>query len=87
MKGTLRKSDLECEWKVEKTAHETWRARCEDDCFVRHKHELEPREKKFTCAEVRKWAWDWLVFTPPVAYKGNRHCLLAKKTFIWDEII
>ena len=54
------KSDLEWEWNVQKrssegtttTAHETWRARCEDDCFTGHKHKLEPREKN---SRVRKW--------------------------------
>ena len=42
MQGTIRKSDLECGWNVQKrsskgtttTARETWRARCEDGCFV-----------------------------------------------------
>ena len=50
VKGRVRKSDLECEWNVQKrsskgtttTAHVTWRAFCEDDYFVRHKHKLEP---------------------------------------------
>ena len=42
VKGAIWKSDLECEWNVQKrsskgtttTAHETWRARCEDGCLV-----------------------------------------------------
>ena len=47
------------------TAHETWRARCEDDHFVRHKCYLEPREKSHACGSAT-CAWDWCgVYTSP----------------------
>ena len=60
VEGTIRKSDSECDCNVQKrsskgvttTAHETWRARCEDDCIMRHKRKHEPREKN---SRVRKW--------------------------------
>ena len=60
VKGTMRVQDLKCEWSVRMRsskagtttiAHETWRAKCEDDYFVRHKCYLEPHEKN---SRVRK---------------------------------
>ena len=75
VKRNIKKSDLECEWNVQKrsskttttTAHESWRARCEDDCFVTHRHKLEPWDTRenLTCVEVLNVRGVGVVFTHP----------------------
>ena len=59
------------------TAHETWRTRCEDDYFARHKWCLLTcslkslsHTRKITCGEVRRVRGIGVVFTTSVDYKG-----------------
>ena len=51
----------------QRTAHESWRARCEDDCFVTHRHKLEPWDTRenLTCVEVLNVRGVGVVFTHP----------------------
>ena len=58
------------------TAHETWRARCEDDYLARHKMfpvdlmtQVLSHARKITCAEVRRVRGIGVVFTLHVACK------------------
>ena len=95
VKGAIRKSDLECEWNEQKksskgtttTAHETWRVRCEDGCFVEtqaltaglmtQSREKNSRERKRgMCAGL-------VLCLHTFRLQGNSHCLVSETTWNW----